>query len=97
MPTTTLNPTVELFGFSELMDYAVDQTGMPTASVMQAINAEARQRYFSSSLTWNEAQAEALSSWLNKQGFTINYNGNQQWMGSAYQTVAQVETPSLID
>lgn len=97
MPTTTLNPTVEMFGFSELMDYAVNQTGMPTASVMQAINAEARQRYYSSSLTWTEAEAEALSSWLNKQGFTINYNGNQQWIGSAYQTVAQVETPSLIN
>lgn len=97
MPTTTINPQIELLGYDDLLSYAVDQTGMPTASVIQAINNEYRTRFYNSSLTFDEAKSEALASWLNQQGFDVQYNGNGKWMGSAFQTVAQVETPSIIN
>lgn len=97
MPTTTINPQIELLGYDDLLSYAADQTGMPTASVIQAINNEYRNRFYNSSLTFDEAKSEALASWLNQQGFNVQYNGNGKWMGSAFQTVAQVETPSIIN
>lgn len=94
MPTIT-DANVELLGFSELLDYAVEQTGMPTASVLQAINAESRQRFYNTSLTYSEAQSEALVNFLKNEGFDVQYNGNQQWVGSAFQNSVQVEMPSI--
>lgn len=95
MPTT--NPQVRLLDFSELMDYASSQTGMPTAEIMTWINSEAQRLHYNGSLTWDEAKAQAMASWLNQQGFEVNYNGAGQWSGSFYQNVAQVETPSFIN
>ena len=94
MPTLA-DANVELFGFSELLDYAVEQTGMPTANVLQAINAETRQRFYTTSLTYSEAQSEALANYLQNQGFQVQYNGNQQWTASAFQNAVQTEVPSI--
>ena len=89
------NPNIELMGFNELLDYASNQTGLPTASIMQAINADTRLRFYNTSLQFTEAQASALSSYLNQQGFTVQYNGNGNWVGSAFQNAVQTEMPSI--
>ena len=89
------NPNIELMGFNELLDYASSQTGLPTASIMQAINADSRLRFYNTSLQFTEAQASALASYLNQQGFTVQYNGNGNWVGSAFQNAVQTEMPSI--
>lgn len=97
MPSNVFDSTVELMGYDELLSYATEQTGLPTATVIGRVNGELRSNYYSPSLTYDERNSQALANWLGKQGFEVNYNGDGRWSGSAFSTTAEVVNPSIVD
>ena len=97
MPNDVFSSTVELMGYNELLSYATEQTGLPTATVIGRVNGELRTNYYSPTLSYDERHSQALANWLGKQGFNVSYNGDGKWAGSAFSTTAEVVTPSIVD
>lgn len=93
MAVTDFN--VKSIGWVELLEFASVQSGLPTTQILNQIDYQSKQLFFNTSLNFDEAKAQALYSWLKQQGFDVSYNGSNEWIGSAFQTVAQQEMPSI--
>lgn len=100
MPTTTINPTVELLDFEDLLEYAannLDYAGQ--TELLNSISAELRANpYRTGSLTTQEAWANEIAKKLNAAGYEITYNGNGSWTGSVFSTKPSITNmPNPID
>ena len=100
MPTTTINPTVELLDFEDLLEYAannLDYAGQ--TELLNSISAELRANpYRAGSLTTQEAWANEIAKKLNAAGYEVTYNGNGSWTGSVFSTKPSITNmPNPID
>lgn len=96
MATVTANPNVQLFGFNELLDYAAQQTGQRADYILNQINPTMKQLQ-STSLTFSELQKDNLAKLLKQNGFTVTYNGNDQWSAPLFQEMQQTTIPNPVN
>lgn len=96
MPTTVFNDaTVELLNYQQFLDYAADSLNYAgQTEMLNHIAQQLRSNPFnsSSSLTTREQWAQQIMNELERNGYRIEYNGNNQWTGTVFPNTAQVST-----
>lgn len=99
MPTTTINPTVELLSFEDLLDFAannLDYAGQ--TELLNQISSELRANpYRAGGLTTKEAWANEIQKKLTAAGYEVQYNGNGTWSSTFFSTQPSVTTQNPVN
>ena len=100
MPTTISEATIELLDYDQFLDYAANQLqydGQTEMLLHISSKLNSNPYNISSSLTTREQWAEQIMRDLRDSGYEIQYNGNNQWTGSVFQTTPQVTTTNPVN
>lgn len=100
MPTTISDATIELLDYDQFLDYAATQLqydGQTEMLLHISSKLNSNPYNISSSLTTREQWAEQIMRDLRDSGYEIQYNGNNQWTGSVFQTTPQVTTTNPVN
>ena len=100
MPTTISEATVELLDYDQFLDYAATQLqydGQTEMLLHISSKLNSNPYNISSSLTTREQWAEQIMRDLRDSGYEVQYNGNNQWTGSVFQTTPQVTNTNPVN
>ena len=87
MPQTVYDATVNLFDFSDLVKYTIDQSPYVYDGLVQQVNAELRAY---PSLTVDEAWEQACVRILENNGLNVERNANGGWTSTVFPNTKQV-------
>ena len=95
MPSFT-DATVELLDYEQFLEFAANSLNYSgQTEMLNYISQELRSNpYKYNSLQTKEKWVEQIMADLNKNGYTVNYNGNNQWTSTAFSSQPQVTTPN---
>lgn len=98
MPSFT-EATVELLNYEQFLEFAANSLNYSgQTEMLNYISQELRSNpYKYDSLQTKEKWVEQIMADLNKNGYTVNYNGNNQWTSTAFSSQPQVTTTNPVN
>ena len=98
MPSFT-EATIELLDYQQFLEFAANSLNYSgQTEMLNYISQELRSNpYKYNSLQTKEKWVEQIMADLNKNGYTVNYNGNNQWTSTAFSSQPQVTTPNPVN